>query len=257
MTKLWSDNFQKCFLVLCFVLSIFSNDPVYSQRNKDVVPEKKTTLTARWQRGKLLYRDDFDKSLKNWIAELSNPDFSSVDIKNGQLEAAIKGGATIWFEPELSGNILIEYEATVVSHSSNGANLNQFWMASDLNKGPVLFSRHGKFSEYDSLRLYYAGLGGNENTTSRFRKYLADGTKPVLQEYTDPAHFPVAGKKYTIQIIVYEGLTRLTVDGQNYFELNDPNPYTKGHFAFRTFQSKIKYDNFKVYRLEAIKEKKE
>lgn len=224
----------------------------------DVVPEKKNPLTARWQRGKLLYRDDFDKSLKNWIAELENSDNSSVNIKNGQLEAAIiKGGATIWFKPELSGNILIEYEATVVSHSSNGANLNQFWMASDPVTGNKLFSRKGKFSEYDNLMLYYGGLGGNENTTSRFRKYLADGTKPVLQEYTDPAHFPVAGKTYSIQIIVYDGLTRLTVDGQNYFELNDPNPYTKGHFAFRTFQSKIKYDNFKVYRLEAIKEKKE
>lgn len=160
----------------------------------DVVPEKKVSLNPGWQREKLLYHDDFDGGVNNWIAELQNPDSSSINITNSRLEAAIKGGATIWFKPELSGNIEIGYEATVISHSPNGANLNQFWMASAAKQGQPLFSHSGKFSDYDTLKLYYAGLGGNGNTTSRFRKYFADGNKPVLQEYTDAAHFPVAGK---------------------------------------------------------------
>lgn len=216
----------------------------------DVAPEKKGIETGSWRREKLLYRDEFNGSLKNWISKLENPDSSSVKIQNNQLEVAVKGGATVWFKPKLWGDLEIGYEATVVSHSANGANLNQFWMASDPNMKSGSFSRNGKFSEYDNLMLYYASLGGNENTTSRFRKYLADGTKPVVQEYTDAAHFPVAGKKYFIQIIVYQGMTRLSVNGENYFEWNDPDPYTEGLFAFRTFKSHIKYDNFKVYRLK-------
>lgn len=216
---------------------------------QDVVP-KNTHSQVAWRRGKLLYHDAFDRAQKNWIPELEKRNSSSVVIGNGQLDLAAKGGATLWFRPELQGNIQIEYNATVISHSPNGANLNQFWMASEPSQKKLSFSHHGKFAEYDTLRLYYAGLGGNDNTTSRFRKYLTDGTKPVLQEYTDKAHFPEVGKTYSIRIQVYQGTTRLAVNNETYFEFNDPSPYTKGHFAFRTFNSHIRYSDFNVYRLE-------
>ncbi len=67
------------------------------------------------------------------------------------------------------------------------SDMNFFWMASDPNN-PNLFTRTGLFKEYDVLQLYYAGIGGNFNTTSRFRKYEGTEGKDVVKEYTDKEH---------------------------------------------------------------------
>ena len=34
--------------------------------------------------------------------------------------------------------------------------------------------RSGTFAEYNDLLTYYVGLGGNRNTTTRFRRYIGD-----------------------------------------------------------------------------------
>ncbi len=208
------------------------------------------TTTPGYNVGELLYSDDFDGDLSNWEAEIQNTSSTTVSLQNSKLSADATGGATVWFKPKLSGNVQISYDAVSISHSSNGPNINQFWMASDPDN-PNLFTRSGAFAAYDNLELYYAGLGGNDNSTSRFRKYFGDGTKPILQEYTDAAHIPVANQTYRIKIVVYEGLTQFFVDGEKYFELDDSDPYTEGNFAFRTFSSHVQYDNFRVHRLVA------
>ena len=215
---------------------------------EDVAPGgDAVTPNPTFEVGKLLYSDDFNNGIGNWVSEFDNT-ASSLATQNSKLDMDVTGGGTTWFVPKLSGNVQIEYDAVSLSHSSNGPNINQFWMATDPDN-PDLFTRSGTFSEYDDLELYYAGLGGNNNSTSRFRKYLGDGTKPVLQEYTDAAHIPVANQTYRIKIIVYEGITQFFVDDELYFSLDDANPYTEGNFGFRTFNSHLQYDNFRVYRL--------
>ena len=39
-------------------------------------------------------------------------------------------------------------------------------------------ARSGAFADYNDLLTYYVGLGGNRNTTTRFRRYIGD---PVLR----------------------------------------------------------------------------
>ena len=47
--------------------------------------------------------------------------------------------------------------------------------------------RSGKFEEYNDLLTYYVGLGGNRNTTSRFRRYIGDPIlRPLLLGTTSP-----------------------------------------------------------------------
>lgn len=58
----------------------------------DVAPGKKDGADEGWQRGKLIYQDDFDGTLRNWVPEVQHPGSSSVGIKNRRLEAIIKGG---------------------------------------------------------------------------------------------------------------------------------------------------------------------
>lgn len=196
----------------------------------------------------LLYRDDFESSLKNWISEVKNPASSSVEIKNGYLDAEIKGGATIWFKPVLSGNVQIEYKAMCLSHKA-GANINAFWMAKD-PADKNLFTRNGDFPQYDNLTLYYGSLGGNGNITNRFREYLGNGSKPILKEYTDSAHFPDVNVIYHIKIIVFNGTTQFFVNGEKYWEYKDITPLKEGNFGFRTFSSHVQFNDFKVYRLK-------
>jgi hypothetical protein len=70
--------------------------------------------------------------------------------------------------------------------------------------------------------LYYAGIGGNENKTTRFRKYtgvLAD--KAVIKEYTDSSHLIKGNKLYQITIVVKDGRSQLYVNNELYFDADD------------------------------------
>ena len=45
-------------------------------------------------------------------------------------------------------------------------------------------SAPARFAAYNDLKTYYVGLGGNRNTTTRFRRYIGDPeTRPLLPEH--------------------------------------------------------------------------
>ncbi len=129
------------------------------------------------------------------------------------------------------------------------SDMNQFWMASD-PKNANLFTRDGTFSQYDGLSLYYAGIGGNTNTTTRMRKY-GDGDRVLLSDLTDPEHLLAPNRSYAIEIAVHNGCTRVLVDGKVYFSHFDPAPLTEGYFGFRTTHSRQRIDHFEVRQLDA------
>jgi hypothetical protein len=55
------------------------------------------------------------------------------------------------------------------------SDLNVFWMATNRDgTEPMSPFRGGRFEAYNDLRTYYVGLGGNRNTTTRFRRYIGD-----------------------------------------------------------------------------------
>lgn len=67
------------------------------------------------------------------------------------------------------------------------SDLNSFTMAIDPKNPDDLLAggaqRGGSFKKYHHLRLYYVGYGANNNKTTRFRRYLGDGTRNVLSEH--------------------------------------------------------------------------
>jgi Domain of unknown function (DUF6250) len=204
------------------------------------------------QKGTLIYKDDFDTDLKNWIAEFPPSPTSSVTIKNGKLVLDVQGGATVWLNKKLSGNLLIAYKRKVIL--DNGPNdrlsdLNQFWMATD-PKNKNLFTRTGVFAQYDSLLLYYVGFGGNTNSTTRFRKYNGKGDRVLLTDLTDKPHLLEPNREYSIKIIVYNGLTKFFVDDVEYFSFEDKDPLREGYFGFRTTKSRQVIDDFRIYALK-------
>ncbi|WP_159518088.1 DUF6250 domain-containing protein [Sunxiuqinia indica] len=206
----------------------------------------------QYQKGRLLYQDSFDQGLRNWIAEVESTPDSRAFIEDEKLVIDVGGGATVWLNKKLSGNILIEYKRTVIMNDGPNdrlSDLNQFWMATD-PENENLFTRDGVFASYHPLSLYYAGIGGNYNSTTRFRKYDGTGERILLQEKNDKHHLLKPNHTYHIQILVNDGTTKLFVDGDLYFSYTDPSPLKEGYFGFRTVKSHQEIDDLKIYQLK-------
>jgi len=231
-------NCVKVSMFVCAIISAITTAASFGQAEKR----------------KLIFADNFDKSLdtSNWIPEIAQQPHSSVTVGQGQLILDTQGGVTVWLSKYLDGNIEIRYDWTVVVDGRKNdrlSDLNQFWMAHD-PENPNLFTRKGVLEEYDSLALYYVGMGGNTNTTTRFRKYPGNGTRVLVREYLDPEHLLAPNHTYKIKILVKNGVSEFWVDGVRYFYFKDPAPLTKGYFGFRSTKSRHFIDNFQVYRLE-------
>src|SRR5262245_52559813 len=138
------------------------------------------------QPGKLLYRDDF-ANLANWHVEAEKP--GHITAADGVLDIEVPAGVTLWFKHYLEGPLTIEFEPTAVADGGPNdqvSDLNVFWMANNVDGRQPVFAhaRSGAFAEYNDLRTYYVGLGGNRNTTSRFRRYIGDPVvRPLLPEH--------------------------------------------------------------------------
>ncbi len=203
--------------------------------------------------GKVIYKDNFKKDKKNWIAEFEQPVGSAIKIGNGKLDMSATIGATVWYKNKISGNVMITYNTTIVNAGGKNdriSDMNVFWMATNPSSDNI-FQQNGKFSSYDNLHLYYAGVGGHDNTTTRFRKYAGNEGKKVLKEYTDQEHMLEGNKKYAIKIIVNNGLVQYFVNEVLYWDFKDAAPYKEGYVGFRTTTSHQIFEDFKVYQLNS------
>ncbi len=204
----------------------------------------------------LLYADDFKTDLDQWKNELENG--GSVSSDRGYLDINVPAGATVWFQPMLTGPVMIEYKATAIS--AGGANdrvsdLNCFWMARDSRNRDDLFAVHrsGKFADYNQLLTYYVGLGGNSNTTTRFRRYIGAATTRPLRpqdDLRDKADLLMPNVEQTIRLIAADHTIEFYRDGKRLFQMEDEHPYTSGWFAFRTTASHLRIRDFRVYAVK-------
>ena len=135
------------------------------------------------------------------------------------LELIVPGGLTLWSSQRLTGDYEISYHICMVMKGGRHdrlSDLNCFWAANDPKHPDDLFARsqwrNGVFKNYNTLNLFYVGYGGNDNSTTRFRRYRGeyygiadDKVKPLLKEYTDAPHLLVPNKWYEIRIRVEKG----------------------------------------------------
>ena len=148
------------------------------------------------------------------------------------LELIVPGGLTLW-------------------------SLNCFWAANDPKHPDELFAcsqwRNGVFKNYNTLNLFYVGYGGNDNSTTRFRRYRGeyygiadDKVKPLLKEYTDAPHLLVPNKWYEIRIRVEKGMTTYAVNGEELFRYSLTGNEGDGHFGLRLLQNHVLFTGLKV-----------
>lgn len=218
-------------------------------------PAEKVEPGMPFRIGKLLYADDFRNGLGQWVAEMQKP--GSVSAHDGVLDIDVPAGLTLWFRPELHGPVMISYDATVVSAGGPNdrvSDLNCFWMATDPSSPKDLFAhpRDGAFPSYDSLRAYYVGVGGHDNTTTRFRRYIgSQNERPLLPEndLTSADALLVANRSQHIRLVADGHIVQFYRDDKRLLELNDPAPYTEGWFAIRTVRSHLQIRNLQIFQL--------
>ena len=132
-------------------------------------------------------------------------------------------------------------------------------MATDSRNPADLFavSRTGKFADYNPLLTYYVGLGGNSNTTTRFRRYVGDPVNRPLRPEDDLSRqrqdMIVPNQSQTIDLIACNNLIQYYRDGHKLFELLDTHPYTSGWFAFRTTKNHVQFRSFRIFQLNPAK----
>jgi hypothetical protein len=218
-----------------------------------------TLLAGHSETARLLYSDDFAHGLGQWSAELERG--GVVEASGGSLRIDVPAGATVWFRPELRGPVRIEYDATMIQRGGPNdrvSDLNCFWMAIDARTPDDLFAtgfatqRSGAFADYNRLRAYYVGQGGNGNTTTRFRRYIGDALlRPLLPEHdlSGPEVLLKANISQKIQIVADGGHIQYGRDGKVIFDFQDAAPYTHGWFGFRTTFSHLEVRHFRVYGL--------
>jgi len=202
----------------------------------------------------LLHQDDFNDGLALWHIEAEKP--GRISAAGGVLDIEVPAGVTLWFKPRLEGNIRIEFEATAVSEGGPNdqvSDLNVFWMANNADGKQPVFARErsGRFAEYNDLLTYYVGLGGNRNTTSRFRRYIGDPVnRPLRPEHdlTAADALLVPNRSQTITLVANGHTIEYRRDGKRLFLLDDPAPYVNGWFALRTTFSHLRIRKLRVYR---------
>ncbi|MEU2338023.1 DUF6250 domain-containing protein [Streptomyces sp. NPDC013172] len=207
------------------------------------------SASAALRHRRLLAHDDFRRGLGQWSVELEQG--GTVAAADGVLEIDVPAGATVWFRRRLEGPYVLEYTATPVSAGGPDdrvSDLNNFWNATDVRSPDDLFAtpRGGALAEYDYLTTYYAGYGANYNTTTRLRRYVGEpGVRPLILDYTEP--LLVANEPHRVRIVSDGPCVRWWNNGRLVFDYTDPQPYTGGHFAFRTTWSHFLISDFRVW----------
>lgn len=196
-----------------------------------------------------------DSSL--WVEEIQMKEGSKVTYGENNMEVNVSKGATIWFREKLSGEVIIRYDITILAQGGPNdrvSDMNCFWMFSDpkVENGNLRFGeneRNGAFRNYHELQGYYVGLGGHNNTKSRFRRYDGNADRELLPEHdlSDPEYLIIPNQKYTVTLVARNGKVQYFRDEVLIFNVDDSEPYTEGWFGFRTVTNHMKIENFEVY----------
>lgn len=201
--------------------------------------------------------------LELWQAE----DYSGkakIGLSCDTLDIITPKGMTLWYKKRLTGQYEIRYKACMVMKGGEYdrlSDLNCFWGANDPKYPENLFARgkwrNGFFPNYKTLKLFYVGYGGNNNSTTRFRRYLSglpeqddNQVRPLIKEYKDKKHLLEPNKWYDVCIKVEKEMTYFYVNNELLFSHRLNPCEADGHFGIRLLSNHVKIADFKILDLK-------
>jgi hypothetical protein len=222
-----------------------------------IIPAIVFTLLASCQQRPSAHQEGSEPTAdpSQWVVEQMPG--GTVKVAYEAMEIEDRAGCTIWFKRKLTAPVEIEYDVTVVSKggpSDRVSDVNCFWMANERGEmadvaRTVPRKRSGRFSEYHTLLTYYTGMGGNNNTTTRFRRYDGTGERPLMAEHDLRGQEVLLAPNttYRIRLVARDGVAEFWRDGKRIFSFKDPQPLKTGWFGFRTVNSHLRISRFRIH----------
>lgn len=198
----------------------------------------------------LLVKDNF-ANLDNWVVEAQRS--GKIKVNNHTLQCDTRGfGATIWNKTQVVGPSMIEYDVQSLEGKNN---LNGIFYGSIMQQNrETLFTttkqRTGAYREYHVFQNYIVTYVSPERDNVwrvRFRK--DPGFNLLSETRVNKAFSPDEYRRMTY-IFESDGTMRLYVNDRLLHAIKDAdNPYGLGYHALRTWETRVNYKNFKIYRI--------
>lgn len=211
-------------------------------------------VDGRAWRATELARETFDGGWENrWFTEGN----AAIASRDGRLHVATsttsgeEPAATLWWREVLPENVMIEFTAGAeLSAEKNAANLNVILHAREADGSPYRFGRSGRYPEYHGLPNYIFTLtGGFQEGWARVRRNPGFS---ILAENRDIRSEP--GNIYRVRVVLAEGRIRYWLNGRLVHDARDPRPLSGGHFALRTWTSRVWWSDLRISALSPVHE---
>lgn len=205
-----------------------------------------------------LYSDSFDRDSGDWYVEGGR----SVAIRDGRLyidadpEEFVKGGlnggvCTVWNRTRIDGDVRVDFDVCV-EHSVTGTNNINFFLFYSMPDGSspeasTQTRKYADYADYHQLNGYiFTFLNASENKkNARIRIRRCPGFRLLRETYAAENRADTA---YHITLIRQTGVLRFLLDGRELLSVRDEQPLEGGWFGFRTFRTRLWFDNLKITR---------
>jgi len=180
--------------------------------------------------GKILFEDDFSKGAGNW--ELTSSNWKVVDgrLYTGDKPNDNKGA---WLkEPALPADVRIEFTATSVKGNNPAF------------EGDIKSEFGGTNRAHASG--YIVIFGGWKNTLNTIARGDEHGEGRLA---VDAARRVEEGRTYRFALVRIGREIKWYLDGELLLSVKDEAPATGGDFGFNNWNSRVYFDNVKVYSL--------
>ncbi|MBN2814153.1 MAG: hypothetical protein JXQ80_08755 [Bacteroidales bacterium] len=179
-------------------------------------------------------------------------------IENGRLfvdaDNSTERASTVWLDNKLSGNLLVEFDAKIVSSADLANNINCFFLYSDPCGRPLRNSQNerksGSYKLYHKLNGYIFTTVANGDTANvRFRLRDNPGFELLGENFTNEM---IANQVHHFKIVKIGARLQYWVDGKKVIDAIDDrfNPlHTEGIFGFRTWHTTLWFDNLVITQL--------
>lgn len=209
--------------------------------------------------GKVVFKESFDYPDGPLPSEWWSEGCPAV-IKDGHLfvdaETDSCHVSTIWLDKNLSGDLQLEFDAHIVSSSDSSYNINCFFLYSDPSgtslRNTAEERRSGDYSLYhEDLEGYiFTFVAGGNTSKARYRFRDNPGFHLIKENYHGETR---AGKTYHIKIIKIGNRIQYWNNDEKIFDMVEDKfnpPHHSGLFGFRTFHTKLWWDNLVISRVE-------
>lgn len=216
-----------------------------------------------WQTDRIV-EETFDKPLgARWWVEGGE----KVWIEDGRLYVKAdppQGGdgsmCTVWYRRPIAGDMVIEYDAHVMTSEPGVNNINLFFCYSDPSEKSLSETREARsdasYGKYQALNGYIitflrdvkkeGGAYSDGTVKARIRLHRCPGFELLAETYAGHCE---ADRTYHCKIVRRGGHIEFHVNGTKYLQADDPMPLSGGLIGLRTFRTTLWWDNIRVRAL--------